>query len=392
MIAMNDSMFTSLKAASALALTLLLTASGLAAETSSMPLNPDAPQIVGKSWVLIDVRSDTVLAAGNPDQRIEPASLTKLMTAYLSFKAIKQHTLELNTVVNVSTKAWKTEGSRMFIEPDRPVTVDELLHGMIIQSGNDASIALAEKIAVSEDKFAELMNKEAERLGMTNTHFVNATGLPDPQHYSSANDLARIAKAIQRDFPDFYPLYSEKFYKYNKISQPNRNRLLFKDASVDGMKTGHTDSAGFCLVASAKRGERRLLTVVTGTESENARASETEKLLNYGFQNFDAFKIHPGGQVYQKIPVFKGHSDLLDAGFRSDLWITLPKSALGKFQETFHPKSPLIAPIKAGTSVGTLDIMVEGKVMASYDVPALSDVPEGNLLQKLWGSLRLMMH
>jgi len=354
-------------------------------------LIPQAPILAAKSWLLLNVTSNQILAVGNPDARIEPASLTKLMTAYLSFKALRQKSIALNTVVAVSPKAWKAEGSRMFIEPNRPVTVDELLHGMIIQSGNDASIALAERIGTSEEQFAQMMNQQAAALGMTSSHFMNATGLPDPQHFSTARDLSKIARAIQHDFPEYYPLYSEKQYRYNNINQPNRNQLLWKDPSVDGMKTGHTDSAGFCLIASAKRGDQRLLSVVVGTDSESARAAESEKLLNYGFQYFDTQRIHVANTVFNKLPVYKAHSDLIEAGFHEDIWLTLPKGDFARYKEVFRPKSPLVAPIAATASVGTLDIVVDGKVVTSYEVPPLSAVPEGNMLQRLWGSLRLMM-
>lgn len=362
-----------------------------ASNPSSNLLIPQAPVLAAKSWLLLNVTSNQILTMGNPDARVEPASLTKLMTAYLSFKALRQKSIALNTVVAVSPKAWKAEGSRMFIEPNRPVTVDELLHGMIIQSGNDASIALAERIATSEEQFAQMMNQEAATLGMTNTHFMNATGLPNPQHFSTARDLTKIARAIQHDFPEFYPLYSEKQYRYNNINQPNRNQLLWKDPSVDGMKTGHTDSAGFCLIASAKRGHQRLLSVVVGTDSESARAVESEKLLNYGFQYFDTQRIHAAGSILSKLPLYKGHSDLLEAGFHEDVWLTLPKGDFARYKEVFRPKSPLVAPIAFNASVGTLDIIVDGKVVNSYEVPPLTEVPAGNMLQRFWGSLRLII-
>jgi D-alanyl-D-alanine carboxypeptidase (penicillin-binding protein 5/6) len=369
-------------------------APGSSATGTSSPANliiPQAPILAAKSWLLLNVTSNQILTVGNPDARIEPASLTKLMTAYLSFKALRQKSIALNTVVAVSPKAWKAEGSRMFIEPNRPVTVDELLHGMIIQSGNDASIALAERVGTSEEQFAQMMNQQAAALGMTNTHFMNATGLPDPQHFSTARDLSKIARAIQHDFPEYYPLYSEKQYRYNNINQPNRNHLLWKDPSVDGMKTGHTDSAGFCLIASAKRGDQRLLSVVVGTDSESARAAESEKLLNYGFQYFDTQRIHVAHAVMTKLPVYKAHSDLLEVGFREDLWLTLPKGDFARYKEVFRPKAPLVAPIAAGASVGTLDIVVDGKVVANFEAPSLIEVPTGNILQRFWGSLRLMM-
>ena len=365
---------------------------GTAPDSGAALLVPPAPQIAGRSWLLLDVASNQILASGNPEARVEPASLTKLMTAYLSFQALRQKSISLTDIIPVSQHAWKAEGSRMFIEMDRPVTVDELLHGMIIQSGNDASIALAERIGGSEEQFATLMNKQAAALGMTATHYANATGLPDPNHYSTAHDLARIARAIQHDFPEFYPIYSQKQYRYNSISQPNRNRLLFTDPSVDGMKTGHTDSAGFCLVASAKRNDRRLIAVVVGANSEATRATESEKLLNFGFQFFDTQKLYVAGSVLRRLPVFKAHSDLIEAGFRQDLWLTLTKGDFGRYKENFRPKSPLIAPIAAGQSLGTLDIVVENKTVASVDVESIASVPTGNFLQRAWGALRLLVH
>ncbi|MGB9150926.1 MAG: D-alanyl-D-alanine carboxypeptidase family protein, partial [Burkholderiales bacterium] len=243
--------------------------------------------IAARSWVLYDFQSNQILAAQNPDARVEPASLTKLMTAYLAFSALKNKKLELTQVVPITKNAWKPEGSNMFIEPRMKVTVDELLHGMIIQSGNDASIALAEALGGTEDVFAQMMNKEAQRLGLANTHFTNSTGLPNPEHYSTARDLSHLAAALIRDFPEYYPLYSIREYTFNNIKQPNRNRLLALDPTMDGVKTGHTESAGFCLIGSSKRGTRRLISVVTGTASDNARTAESQKLLNYGFQFFD---------------------------------------------------------------------------------------------------------
>lgn len=359
--------------------------------TTGLSVNQPAPVVAARAWLLIDQNSNQTITAGNPDQRVEPASLTKLMTAYLAFKAVHDKVIGLTDAVQVSTHAWSAPGSRMFIEPDRPVTVDELLHGMIIQSGNDASTALAERIGGTEAQFAQMMNQQAQALGMTSTHFMNATGLPDDQHYSTARDLARIAMAIQRDFPEFYPLYREKQYRYNGITQPNRNRLLWTDPSVDGMKTGHTDSAGYCLVASAKRGERRLLSVVVGTDTEAARSSESAKLLNYGFQATDSQKVYEAGTVLRRLPVFKAHSDLVDAGFRQAVWLTLPKGDFARYKTAFRPRSPLVAPIAAGATLGTVDVLVDNKVVASLDVQALAEVPVGNVLQRLWGALRLLL-
>jgi len=275
--------------------------------------------------------------------------LTKLMTAYLSFSAIKQGTLKADQPVAVSERAWKTQGSRMFIEPKRPVTVDELLRGMIVQSGNDACIALAEVISGSEEAFVQTMNREAQRLGLKNTQFRNSTGLPDPQHYSTARDLALLAAALIRDFPEFYPLYSLKEYRYNAITQINRNRLLWLDPAIDGVKTGHTEGAGYCLIASAKRGSRRLLAVVLGTASDGARAQEAQKLLNYGFQFYDGVKLYEANQAVSQLRVFKGTLNQVRAGFSSDFTVSVPKGQAGQIKVQMVSKQPLevLAPVLA---------------------------------------------
>src|SRR5438067_370208 len=265
----------------------------LSISAASHAAAPPPPPIVGKTWIVGDLTSGQVLVAQSADERFEPASLTKLMTAYLVFAALRDKKLTLEQPVPVSVRAWRAPGSRMFIEPRRPVRIQELIKGMEIQSGNDACIALAEAVAGSEDVFVQLMNREAQRLGMTNTHFVNATGLPDAQHYSTARDLYTLAAGLIRDFPDDYArYYAIKEYRYNNITQPNRNRLLWLDPTVDGVKTGHTEGAGFCRIVSAKRGPRRLLSVLMGSTSESARAQESQKLLNWGYQFFDAVKLY----------------------------------------------------------------------------------------------------
>jgi len=308
----------------ALALVASFAISGaLRAQPAPLPV-PAPPAINAKAYVLIDFTTGHVLAAQAADQRFEPASLTKLMTAYLTFSAIRQKRLMPSLVVPVSDHARKAIGSRMFIEQRIPVTVEELMRGMIIQSGNDASIALAEAIGGGEDAFADAMTREAKRLGMQNTQFRNSTGLPDAQHFSTAMDLSRLAAAIIRDFPEFYGMYSQRDYTYNKIRQANRNRLLWLDPSVDGMKTGYTEAAGFCLVTSARRGERRLIAVVLGAPSENARISESQKLLNYGFQFFDNFRLYAARQPVASLDVWKGAARQVQAGFESDLVTTLP--------------------------------------------------------------------
>ena len=265
----------------------------------ALPL-PPAPAIAARAYLLADFSSGRLLVQQGVNDRVEPASLTKLMTAYLTFTAIKQGRLKMDQVLPVSEKAWRTEGSRMFIEMDRPVTVDELIHGMIIQSGNDACVTLAEGIAGSEEVFAQMMNQQAARLGMKNTHYMNSTGLPHAQHYTTAYDLSLLAAAIIRDFPEDFKYYSMKEYRYNNITQPNRNRLLWLDPSVDGMKTGHTESAGYCLIATAKRDPMRLISVVLGASSDNVRATESQKLLNYGFQFFSSHRVYAKGQTVSK--------------------------------------------------------------------------------------------
>src|SRR5688572_18324300 len=271
---------------------------------------PKPPSVIGKAWVIGDLTSGQILATQRADERFEPASLTKMMTAYVVFIALRERKLSQDQQVKVSTRAWKAPGSRMFVEPRRPVTVDELIRGMVVQSGNDACIALAEAVAGTEETFVQLMNREAQRLGMKDTRYMNASGLPDPQHYTTAHDLHLLSAALIRDFPaEYAQYYSQKQYRYNNISQPNRNRLLWLDPSVDGVKTGHTEAAGYCLIASSNRGGRRLLSVLLGSTSESTRAQESQKLLNWGFQFFDSVKLHKSNELVKAIEVWKGSAD-----------------------------------------------------------------------------------
>lgn len=369
--------------ACALALCAGLTAVPAAAE------NPPAPVLNAKAWYLLDMTSGQVLATQGPAERVEPASLTKLMTAYLTFAAIKAKTISEGQNLPVSVRAWKAGGSRMFIEPNRPVTVAEAMRGMIIQSGNDASIALAELIGGSEEQFAAMMNREAQRLGMKNTSFKNATGLPDPQHYTTVEDLSKLASALIRDYPDFYPLYSTKEYTYNKITQPNRNRLLWLDPNVDGMKTGHTDSAGFCLIASAKRGPRRLLSVVVGTQTESARSSESEKLLNYGFLAYDDVRLYEKGQSISALEVWKGETREVKAGFDRELYVTVPKGEAGKLKATLNTQKPLLAPISAGQKIGSMKVTLDGRDVAEVPVVALEKVDGAGFVGRTLDTMRL---
>ncbi len=350
-----------------------------------------APYVAARSYLLLEVESGQLLAALNPDQRTEPASLTKLMTAYLTFKALKEKVLSPRQTIPVSQHAWKAEGSRMFIEPQKPATVDELIHGVIIQSGNDASIALAEALSGSEEAFAERMNKMAAALGMDNTHFVNATGLPDPQHYTTARDLGILASALIRDFPEYYPLYSIKEYRYNGITQPNRNRLLWIDATVDGLKTGHTDSAGYCLVSSALRGERRIVSVVLGTTSDSVRTIESQKLLNWGFQTFETQRLFHKNTPIKSLEVFKGVAREIRAGFSEEIWVTAPVGEGSRFRQTLTTLQPVVAPVTVGQKLGTLEIDYDGKPVATHDLVALESVPIGNAFTRGWDTVRLML-
>jgi D-alanyl-D-alanine carboxypeptidase (penicillin-binding protein 5/6) len=369
-------------------LLLALLAFSSAAFAQSVP----PPPVAARAWLLLDHGSNQPLAEQAADERVEPASLTKLMTAYLSFSALRQRRLSLDQVVPVSEKAWKAQGSRMFIEPNRPVTVKELLHGMIVQSGNDACIVLAEAIAGSEENFVVAMNREAQRLGLRNTKFMNATGLPDPQHYASARDLALLAQAIIHDFPEYYPIYATREYTYNKITQPNRNRLLWLDPTVDGVKTGHTESAGYCLIASSKRGPRRLISVVLGTASDNARAQESLKLLNHGFLAFDAVKLYERNVALSQLKVFKGESNTVKAGFTEDFVLSLPKgAAINKdaIKVQLESRQPLLAPVQAGERIATLKLTVNGKPWGEYPVVALETVPVAGIFGRAWDSLKL---
>lgn len=366
-------------------LLLCFSAASFAIDLPSAP----PPQLAAKAWLLMDVNNGQILVQQDGDRRIEPASLTKLMSAYLTFAAIKQGRLKLTDVVPVSEKAWKTEGSRMFIEPNKPVTVDELLHGMIIQSGNDATIALAEAVGGSEPGFVVMMNKQAQLLGMTHTHFVTSTGLPDPQHYTTAHDLSMIATAIIRDFPEFHPLYSIKEYRYNNITQPNRNRLLWSDPTVDGMKTGHTESAGYCLIASAHRGQRRLLSVVLGAASDGLRAAESQRLLNYGFQFFDSVKLYAKDQPVTTLKVWKGHDSSIKVGFTRDIYLSIPRGRNKDIKTTLTTRQPLLAPLSKGQVVGTLSVTLDNKVLAQYQLQALENVGVASIFGRTWDSLML---
>lgn len=351
---------------------------------------PTPPALAAKSWLLIESGSGQELAAQAADERLEPASLTKLMTAYLTFAALKQGTIKIDQMITVSQKAWKTPGSRMFIQVGTQVKIEDLIKGMIVQSGNDACVALAEAIAGTEETFAQTMNREAQRLGMKATSFRNSAGLPDPQHYTTARDLAILAGALIRDFPeDYAKYYSLKEFRYNNITQPNRNRLLWIDPTVDGMKTGHTDAAGYCLVASAKRGPRRLLSVVLGAASDGIRAQESLKLLNYGFQFYDAVQLYAKDQAVSNLRVWKGSEKTVKAGFTHDFILAVPKGYAPRLKSELVSQQPLVAPVSAGQTVGTMKVSLDGKPFGEYPVVAIDAVPVANIFGRAIDTVRL---
>ena len=346
--------------------------------------------IATDTYILTDFQSGQTLVSQNSSKRVEPASLTKMMTAQIVFSALRQKRITLKQIVPVSEKAWRAKGSRMFIEPGRPVTVEELINGLIVQSGNDASIALAEAIAGSEESFVHMMNKEAERLGMKGTHFTNTSGLPNPDHFTTAYDLTLLVSDLIRRFPERYPLYSLREYTYNKISQANRNRLLWLDPNVDGLKTGYTKAAGYCLVASAKRNNRRLISIVLGAKSDGVRTMESQRLLNYGFLSYDTVRVFRKKQKVTTIKLWKGQQKTLRAGFNHDLYFSLPKGQASKLKATMEYKQPVIAPIKVGQKVGVVKFIFDGKQMGKYPLIALESIERSGFLSRTWDEIQLL--
>ena len=354
-------------------------------ELSAVPV----PALAAKAWITVDVTSGQVVASSNPDVKIEPASLTKIMTAYVAFNALKEKRIALDQQANVSQIAWKTRGSRMFIEPRKPVTVDELIKGVIIQSGNDASVALAEAVSGSESAFVSTMNEEARRMGMTNTVFMNTTGLPDPQHVTTVHDLAIIARRMINDHPDYFPYYAMREFTYNKIKQSNRNRLLWADPSVDGMKTGHTDAAGYCLVATAKRGDRRVITVLVGSDSMATRAEESLKLLNWTFQNFETVKLFDQTHAVVEAQVWQGKVDSTKLGVSEPLWVTVPRGKAGEVKPIAKRPDPLLAPLAKDERVGTLTLMLDDKMLLTRPLLVLDPVERAGFVGRTVDSVRL---
>ncbi|TAM82908.1 MAG: D-alanyl-D-alanine carboxypeptidase [Candidimonas sp.] len=349
-----------------------------------------APSVDAKAWLVLDANSGQVLGDVDPDEKIEPASLTKMMSTYIVFDALENKRLSLDQKVNVSEKAWRTGGSRMFIKLGTQVSVDDLLQGVIVQSGNDATVALAEAVAGSESAFAALMNQEAQKMGLTNTHYVNSTGLPDPDHYTTVRDLATLARDLVTRFPQYLHYYSEKEFTYNKIKQRNRNRLLWVDSTVDGLKTGHTQSAGYCLVATAKRGDRRLVTVVVGAPSDSARTESSLKMLNWGFQNFDTIKLYDATHAAVQARVWEGTAATVGLGQPGPTWITVPRGEGQLVKPVAQYTQPLIAPLRKGAQVGEVSLTLAGKVLRREPLVVLNDVPQAGFFGRIFDKIRLM--
>ena len=363
----------------------------LAAAVAQAQVLP-APTLSARAWILMDYASGQVLAAQEPDLKLEPASLTKVMTTYLVAEALQQKRLSLQQTVTVSERAWRTQGSRSFVPVNKGVEVDALFKGMVIQSGNDASVALAEAVGGSEDQFAAMMNRTAQRLGLKDSNFLNSSGYfegPAPTHYSTARDMAKLAAALIRDHPETHALHAMKEYTYAGIRQHNRNRLLWADPTVDGLKTGHSNAAGYCLIATARRGQRRLISVVLGTASEEARARDSLNLLNWGYTAFDAVKLYDKGQAISQLRVFKGVLNTVGAGFNEDFVVSVPRGMADKVAAQLVSRQPLVAPVAAGSAVGTLKLTVGGQPWGEYPVVAQAEVPMAGLFGRLWDDVRL---
>jgi D-alanyl-D-alanine carboxypeptidase (penicillin-binding protein 5/6) len=373
-------------------------AASLLLMSTAQAQNVPAPNIAARSWTLLDATSGQVIASQDASMRIEPASLTKVMTAYVVFEALRDKKVSLDQMVNVSVDAWKVDksSSKMFIDPKVPVSIKDLLYGLMIQSGNDAAVALAEAVGGDVGTFVTLMNRDAQRLGMKDTRFANPHGLPSPDNYSTAHDLALLAQAEVRDYPEFFKIDSIKEFTYNRIKQQNRNRLLWLDPTVDGMKTGHTDASGFSMIATAHRpngtaGERRLISVLSGATSDGNRTAESQKLLNWGFQNFETVKLYSKGQAIATPEVWKGSSSTVKIGFPNDVLVTVPKGVAGKLKPVLERKDPLVAPLALHGRVGTLKMMVDGKPLLALPVVSLEEVSQATVFGRAWDSMRLMM-
>jgi D-alanyl-D-alanine carboxypeptidase (penicillin-binding protein 5/6) len=360
------------------------------AENSEI-LTPLAPNIAASAYILQDYHTGKVLAESNADAKLAPASLTKIMTVYVVFRELGNGHLHLEDLATISQKAWETSGSRMFVEVNNQVTIEDLLKGVIIQSGNDASVALAEHVAGNETTFADMMNQHAARLGMTNTHFINSDGLPGEDHYTSARDLAILTTALIKEFPDYYRWFSQKEFTFNKITQHNRNKLLGRDESVDGVKTGFTDEAGYCLVASALREDMRLISVVMGTKSVNARAIENQNLLNYGFRFFESHRLYQGKTALSEARLWKGETQTVQLGLAEDLYVLIPRRQYSDLKAVINIDKKITAPVKEGQKLGSVNVTLKNEVIANKDLVALKTIDQGNIIRRLYDSALMMM-
>lgn len=354
-------------------------------------LTPTAPSVAASAYILQDHATGKVLAENNADVKLAPASLTKIMTVYVAFRELGGGHLHLDDKATISQKAWQTPGSRMFIEVNNQVSIEDLLHGVIIQSGNDASVALAEYVGGNETTFADMMNQHAARLGMVNSHFSNSDGLPNPDHYTTARDLAILTSALIKEFPDYYRWFSQKEFTYNNIRQQNRNKLLWRDESVDGVKTGFTDDAGYCLVTSALRNDMRLISVVMGTKSANVRANENQNLLNYGFRFFESHRLYQGRTPLNEARIWKGESKTLPLGLAEDLFATIPRQHYKDLKAVINVDQSITAPVKEGEKFGTVTVTLEDELIATKDLIALKAVEKGNVLQRIYDQALLLI-
>lgn len=361
------------------------------ANAANKILIPAAPSVAASSYILLDFNSKKVLVEKNADLRLAPASLTKIMTVYVIFRELASGHLTLDEKVTISKKAWQTPGSRMFVEVNKQVSIEDLLQGVIIQSGNDASVALAEHVAGDEATFAAMMNQHAERLGMLSTNFENSMGLPSENHYTTAGDLAKLTIAVIKEFPDYYRWDSKKEFTFNNITQPNRNKLLWRDKSVDGVKTGYTEEAGYCMVASAKRENMRLISVVMGTASANARANESQTLLNYGFRFFETHQLYKAGATLNETRVWKGDTKQLPIGLKDDLYVTIPRRHYNDLKATIKVDKKITAPVREGAVFGSVNVALAGDVVANMPLIALKTVNQGSIIDKLYDEALLML-
>ncbi|MCH8543980.1 MAG: D-alanyl-D-alanine carboxypeptidase [Alcanivorax sp.] len=368
---------------------LLVLISCLLPALASASLVPSAPQVEASGYILMDAASGQVIVEHNADERLPPASLTKIMTDYIAAREIHHGNIKMEDKVNISVKAWRMGGSRMFVREGTQVSVEDLIKGIIIQSGNDAAVAIAEHIAGSESAFADLMNQHARRLGMDNSHFTNSTGWPDENMYSSARDMAKLSLSLINDYPENYVLYREKSFTYNNITQQNRNLLLWRDPSVDGIKTGHTEAAGYCLVASAERDGMRLISVVMGTSSEQARARETQKLLNYGFRFFETYAAYEAGEALTPSRVWMGKTGDIELGLADDMVLTIPRGSHERLNAEMTVNSDIRAPIERGQRLGTVTISLDDEVLLEQPLVALADVERAGIFKRFWHSIVL---